>query len=540
MKLTKIYHKGEERIKVEFPYNQGISTIIKQINDAKWSKTQRSWHLPYTKESYTRLLNLFPSLTFETDKSSKPEKEKKSSQEISSHAIPVLQNGVSVEVLDKKIILKLPKNELDTHFIVGLRFSKWDKVGRFWQVPNYGKNLHLIQEYFGTRISNILYHKKIELEEQIEPLIHLKNEVLAIEQLNGRLKVIFSYRADLVQFMKEFAFANFDAKNKYWTIPFTDQYLNILKNKCQLLELKLAFSKEKVDSNTIIPRKSATSTLNYRNCPKTMLDKLTELRYSPQTIKTYTSLFEELINHFPTLDIDKIDETKIVEFCRYLVTDRKVSASYQNQAINAIKFYYERVLGGQRKFYFLERPLKEKTLPLVLSEMEVQNILNVTENLKHKTILALIYSAGLRVSEAINLKISDIDAERKQLRVVQSKGKKDRYTLLSEKALVLMRTYYKEYKPKVYLFEGQNQEQYSVKSIQLIFRASCTKAKIGKKATVHTLRHSFATHLLENGTDLRYIQSLLGHESSKTTEIYTHITTKGMEQIKSPIDKLDF
>ena len=222
-----------------------------------------------------------------------------------------------------------------------------------------------------------------------------------------------------------------------------------------------------------------------------------------------------------------------------MVTDRKVSASYQNQAINAIKFYYERVLGSKRKFYFIERPNKEKTLPVVLNTDEIKQILNVTENLKHKTILALIYSAGLRISECINMKIKDIDSKRMQIRISQSKGKKDRYTLLSQKTLVLLRSYFLEYKPKDYLFESPTLEQYSASSIQAIFRASCAKAKITKKATVHTLRHSFATHLLENGTDLRYIQSLLGHESSKTTEIYTHITTKGFDQIKSPLDNLD-
>jgi site-specific recombinase XerD len=270
-----------------------------------------------------------------------------------------------------------------------------------------------------------------------------------------------------------------------------------------------------------------------------MFDKLTELRYSENTIKTYSSLFEELINHYPTDDIDQIDEVKIIAFCRYLVTDRKVSASYQNQAINAIKFYYERVLGSKRKFYFLERPNKEKALPVVLSTEEVKRILDATENLKHKTILAVIYSAGLRISECINLKIKDIDSQRMQIRISQSKGKKDRYTLLSKKTLVLLRNYFKEYKPKNFLFESPTLEQYSASSIQAVFRAACAKAKISKKATVHTLRHSFATHLLENGTDLRYIQSLLGHESSKTTEIYTHITTKGFDLIKSPLDNLD-
>ncbi|MEI7587736.1 tyrosine-type recombinase/integrase, partial [Runella sp.] len=168
----------------------------------------------------------------------------------------------------------------------------------------------------------------------------------------------------------------------------------------------------------------------------------------------------EFINHFPHDAIDEIDEKKIIEFCRYLVIDRKASASTQNTAINAIKFYYEKVLGGKRRFYALQRPQRDKALPVVLSSDEVQRILNTVQNLKHKMILTLIYSSGLRISEAIHLKIKDIDSHRMQIRIEQSKGKKDRYTLLSPKALDMLRTYYVQYKPIDYLFEGQDTPMY--------------------------------------------------------------------------------
>jgi integrase/recombinase XerD len=161
------------------------------------------------------------------------------------------------------------------------------------------------------------------------------------------------------------------------------------------------------------------------------------------------------------------------------------------------------------------------------------------ENIKHKSILYLIYSAGLRISEAVNLKIADIDSKRNVIIVQGGKGKKDRTTLLSQKLLIMLREYYVKYRPKDYLFEGDPGKQYSVKSIQNVFNKALKKSGIRKKATVHSLRHSFATHLLEHGTDLRYIQELLGHSSSKTTEIYTHITKKGMDKIKSPLDNLE-
>ena len=223
-----------------------------------------------------------------------------------------------------------------------------------------------------------------------------------------------------------------------------------------------------------------------------------------------------------------------------MVEKRKVSSSFQNQVINAIKFYYEKVCGGKRLPYItIDRPFKEKVLPTVLSEEEVQRIINCVKNIKHKAILLTIYSAGLRISEVVNLKIADIDSKRKAIIIKGAKGKKDRNSILSDKLLINLRDYFKQYKPKVWLFEGQTGEQYSETSIQHIFRNACNDAGIMKKATVHTLRHSFATHLLERGTDLRYIQELLGHSSSKTTEIYTHITRKGMEQIKSPLDNFE-
>ena len=175
----------------------------------------------------------------------------------------------------------------------------------------------------------------------------------------------------------------------------------------------------------------------------------------------------------------------------------------------------------------------------MLSEDEVKRLFSVITNLKHKCILMLAYSSGLRVSEVVNVKVTDIDSKRMQIRISQAKGKKDRYTLLSPKYLVFLRKYFKEYRPKDWLFEGADRGKYSVRSVQAIMKEAVKRAGITKKVTAHTLRHSFATHLLERGTDLRYIQSLLGHESTKTTEIYTHITTKGFDQIRSPLDDLD-
>ena len=274
---------------------------------------------------------------------------------------------------------------------------------------------------------------------------------------------------------------------------------------------------------------------NYKHCPESYLDKLELKGYANNTVKTYVSCFERFINYFPEKEIDQLDETDVRNYIKTLIRNNW-SISYINQSINSIKFYYEIVLGMPNRFYKIERPRKKKKLPVVLSPSEVKSLINATNNLKHRCILSLLYSAGLRRSELINLKIKDIDSKRMLIKVNDTKGNKDRMTLLSESVLQDLRAYYKNYKPKKYLFEGQSAERYSATSIAKIISNAVAKTSIKKHVTAHTLRHSFATHLLENGTDLRYIQLLLGHSSTKTTEIYTHVATNSFISIKNPLD----
>lgn len=539
--IYKIAHRNQERIRVDLPNNQELNSRIRQIDDAKWSKTLKSWHVPYTREAFEHLKRMFPEICLVKSNESNPdESDTKAAlrpDPISPDAERMKSSKIVIETLGKKIILKMPKNDEDVRFVLTLRYSKWDKTQRFWVIPNYGSNLELIKAYFKERISEVVTHQPLETKPTNEFRSVSKNEVLCVKTLKGRLKILFGFNKSLTSAIKKMPFWKWDADNKWWSIPYSDKLMIELQQV--IAENGLQFRMEEETKDTCrVAKTSELNTINYRHCPNPYLLKLKELRYSDRTIKNYKSHFEELINHYPTHEIDTIDERMIIAFCQFLVIERKVSSSYQNSAINAIKFYYERVLGGQRKFYSLNRPNKEKSLPNVLSLEEVTNILKVTTNVKHNAILTTIYSAGLRVGEAINLKIKDIDSNRMQIRVEQSKGKKDRYTLLSPKTLAILRNYVKTYHPHEYLFEGIEGGQYSVRSIQAFFAEACKKACITKKVSVHTLRHSFATHLLEKGTDLRYIQMLLGHESSKTTEIYTHMTTKGFDQIVSPFDDL--
>ncbi len=209
------------------------------------------------------------------------------------------------------------------------------------------------------------------------------------------------------------------------------------------------------------------------------------------------------------------------------------------QHLASLKFLYQEVLKESIDFDFNIKMKKPSTIPEVLSVEEVQRFLNSFTNLKHKAIFTLCYSAGLRLGEILALKISDIDSGRMQIRIHQGKGKKDRYTMLAPNVLNMLRNYVKEYSPKQHLFEGQNGGQYSSSSVQNLIRKHRKLANIKKKATPHTLRHSFATHLLDNGTDIRFIQELLGHKHISTTQIYTHVSTRDLKDVKSPIENLN-
>lgn len=569
IKASKINHRGADRIKIDMPFNAEINMLIKQIPDAKWSKTLRAWHIPCSRSAYQLLKTLLPETEIQSNESPacqndtqikpnqlqaessissplprsipEPSSNLSPQSKISTNfqATPTVKNNVSIEVTGRRIFIRMPRNDTDVQFIRSFHYANWDSKAFVWIVPHYKNNLELLKDYFGERLGSLNMLQQFETQTSTtEKRIIEENSILLIKTTAGRIRVIFGYNPTMSEGLKNIPYSNWDAHNKWWSVPYSEKILNKIKAIATNHNLAISYEEETTDL-TKKPRITPFDIPNYRQCPDTFIQKMKELRYGDHTIHTYSSLFEEFINFYYRFDIDRIDESMITAFLRYLVIERKVSTSYQNQSINAIKFYYERVLGGQRKVYLVDRPRSEKSLPVVLSEDEISAIITATSNLKHKTILMTIYSAGLRVSEAINLKIEDIDSQRMQIRVEQSKGKKDRYTLLSVKTLDILRKYFHVYKPKVWLFEGIKGEQYSDRSIQTILKTAVSKTNIRKRVTVHTLRHSFATHLLESGTDLRYIQTLLGHESSKTTEIYTHVTTKGFEQIKSPLDKLN-
>jgi integrase/recombinase XerD len=261
--------------------------------------------------------------------------------------------------------------------------------------------------------------------------------------------------------------------------------------------------------------------------------------YSHRSIDTYIGVLGDL-EEFYNRPADKISPDQIKEFLRYSITERHLSVSYINQVISAVRLLQKDVLRKDWEPIRIKRPRRIKKLPVVMSKEEVKLLIERTRNLKHRTILAVIYSAGLRISELISLKPSDIDSNRKQIRIL-GKGNKYRYTLLSTNTLGMLRTYWKAYRPEKYLFEGQIKgAPVSRSSVRFAFKESINKAGINKLATLHSLRHTFATHLLENGVNLKIIQSLLGHSSMRTTSIYLHVIQFDPSSVKSPFDEFIF
>ena len=262
-------------------------------------------------------------------------------------------------------------------------------------------------------------------------------------------------------------------------------------------------------------------------------------RYSQSTIETYCSLLKIFFDFYKHADIKTIKERDIIRFNKEYILQKGFSVSMQNQFISAIKLFYSKYQNRFLDVENLERPKKHLYLPEVLSEKEVKCILQSFKNIKHKALISLIYSAGMRIGEALRLRISDIDSKRMMIYIRQSKGRKDRYVPLSQALLGMLRDYFKAYRPRYYLFEGYNGAPYTASSARAILNRAVKHCGIKKRVTLHTLRHSYATHLLEAGTDIRLIQELLGHNSPKTTMIYTHVSTSNLQKIENPLDKLN-
>ena len=350
---------------------------------------------------------------------------------------------------------------------------------------------------------------------------------------------------DLKQKCQEIG-ARFTKTHKGWWIPRSKDDVNMLYEAFEpLAYVDYSAFKKQSDTAEQPAEKRANTAIKTSNrlseaqnkALALMKEKLLVRRYSQSTLNTYTIMFRGFMLYFEATDPKDISEAQIKAYMSHLVREKKVVQSTHNQNINAIKFYYEHVLGLEKKKYWLERPRKEHKLPKVLSENDIVRLITATKNLKHQIIVSILYSTGMRRGEIVNIRLQDIDFDRRQIRINGGKGKKDRVTLLSEHMSSGLQHYIDQYNPKYWLIENVNRTKYSDNSVGKVVRDLSRKAG-HKDVTPHVLRHSFATHLMDNGTDLRIIQSLLGHESIETTQIYTHVSNKNLAGIVNPLDRI--
>ncbi|MDQ3191575.1 MAG: site-specific integrase [Bacteroidota bacterium] len=370
----------------------------------------------------------------------------------------------------------------------------------------------------------------------LQHLIHNNKQQIAL---------IFEKDIELIAAAKYIG-ALWSQSNKCWYIPNSSENLKkifcVFKGKA-LIDSTLFFRKPQnkttIASQIAKPIELAELTEEKKQKIEKFILWMRSKRYSESTINTYSGSLSTFLRYFADKEIKDIDNEDLVHFDNHYILANNYSASYQNQFVNGIKLFFKKIAGSVIDIKIIHRPKRAKQLPNVLSKEEVKAILNSLKNIKHKALLSLIYSCGLRSGEALRLKPENVDSKRNILIIKNSKGKKDRIVPLSEKIIVLLREYYIIYKPQIYLFEGAKAgAMYDERSLQQVLKKSLTKAGIKKPVTLHWLRHSYATHLLENGTNLRYIQEILGHSHSKTTEIYTHVSTKSIQKIISPFDYL--
>ncbi len=373
-------------------------------------------------------------------------------------------------------------------------------------------------------------------------------QTIVLDHLTHRgircIRIDFPKDAELNEAIKS-AGARFSFSNKCWVLENTPENLQKIfqafKGKAWVDMTRLK-AKQELYPKTIL-QKTLAAQKNFGRLTDKTVQQIEEyrmylkgIRYSERTVENYVDMVSSFLGFHAPKKTEEIVAADLEKFNYEHILKNQYSVSYQRQVVSALKLFYGRITGCAMSIHELERPKKSYRLPTVLSEQEVMDILRLTSNIKHKCILACLYSSGLRISELLNLRIKDIDVQRMQIRVVKGKGDRDRVVGLSKFFLIILRQYAEAHKPVEYLFNGEDGGAYAAESVRKILKRACLKAGIRKKVTPHVLRHSYATHMLENRVDLRYIQELLGHKKPETTMIYTHVAQKKLSEVKSPLD----
>jgi len=495
--LKRFLHHDEWRYGISFEYDPAIISIVKKMPGIAYSGTNKCWHVPAEESALKVLLSALRDIT-DIDIS-----------QISSPA------GAGKDDYNQSSISEIPV-DLEKGYHEGIESGH----------PVTGKYLS-----GGSRVGSNFGPVRFSIRDTDSRLI---------------IKFLGRYDPDWIREIKSYGKVFYDKVSRQWLLPWSQMTVDSLADyfMSRGIEVKV----EKAVIPVLLKEKRS-------NCGNEVRDQkindraaagirnvrrfLDENRYSVNTNDAYISLLELFFKYHNTKTPSEITEGDISDFFHDYVFANKYSSSYQNQMISAIKMYYGINGNGNVRIMNIVRPRKGRSLPKVFSKEEVKKILSATHNLKHKLILWIIYSCGLRRSEVINIRLRDLNRERGILNIIEAKGMVDRIVPVPVKVWEKIDEYIESYHPVIYLFEGQSGGRYSVESVYRVFKSSLRRAGIDKEVGVHSLRHSYATHLHESGVDIKYIQELLGHRSMKTTEIYTHVSRRNLMDIRNPIDDMD-
>jgi len=534
--------------------------ILRECGSLKYSKTCQCWYLPYDKEVYAKLKTAFhpiivvPSAHLRTVQPNtehqtaaianvSPQTEtgtvvcNPSTQETETNNPAALH--IAVHSNNQGWIVATPYNPTVVNAIKAIPGAKWQKTDKHWYVPARKGNYRALSKLTANPV----------------PLLHFSNNtpqnltevhITLHPTLPNFALLDIPYTAAAFEIIKTTKSRYYDKARKKWGILNKASIRQGLIQRFEAIGCRIQTTPDVLQQN--VPEKYNhrlhTQTQWLQDIPDELkpvftnyTDQLMTRQYSWHTIKNYLSAFKEYCRAFGFQHPQSITARQAEKWLVQKVREG-MSGSMQNTFICSLRYYYVQMLQQPDWNLVLPFPRKAHTLPNVLSQQEVKTLLAKVSNPKHKTMLLLAYACGLRVSEIIALRLRDIDSGRMIISIKAAKGKKDRCVMLPELLLKELRSYYTTYQPKEWLFEGQFQEQYSTRSIQKVFSVAKIKAGIKKEVTLHSLRHSFATHLHEAGTDIRIIQELLGHNDSKTTERYTHVSNRTIQRVKSPLDSL--
>jgi len=550
------------KMMVEHSYHTDIYQTIRKIEKSYWEKNTRTWHIAGTNANYKHLVQLFKSNGFRVNILTKQSRLEMESTPAVKYFIETLllknysHNTIEaytpyfkdfITYFENQAIENLPKAALDEyventiaerklaetsqrHLISAIKFYFEKILGRpkMYFRPR-AEEVAIERVVSATNLMEMVY-KTPKASRRLLLLLHFgyglnlgSIATLSLAELKTYLSKQETQKSELYHPLKEAAIAHFN-QTKPTHYVFEDK------------------NKESITPELLLEIVSATVQAQQTALPYAEIysNALAKYKNEYSTRKQYTNLLISFVRHHAYKHPLLITDDEIRNYLLKLRTVHKVSTSYVNSLISALRVYYTRVTERKINFKYLIRPKSGTKLPVVLAPEEVLRMIELTTNLKHKNMIALMYASGLRRSELLHMRIHDIDFARNVVIVREGKGQKDRQSLLSETFKELLQAYLQEYKPKEYVFEGATGGQYSERSLETVVKEAAARAQIPKHITPHKLRHSFATHLLENAVDIRYIQELLGHSSIKTTERYTHVAVSKKKTIVSPLDRLKF